>query len=79
ISMNGYWECEGFSDKKCKAVGTSTYCGTNGYDYCYVSTNLIESDGSCPSDCANKTLGQYSGGTSCSSKSDCVFVDWPNP
>jgi len=78
----GYWDCvaEDFNGPKlCKPQTTNMYCGTQGYAYCYVATNTLESDLSCPEDCANKTLGQYSGGTTCSAKSDCVFVDWPNP
>lgn len=78
LSSKGYWDCEGYGDnKKCSAAGSNLYCGTQGYNYCYIATNTIESDLSCPEDCANKTLGQYSGGTSCNAKSDCVFVDWP--
>lgn len=72
----GYWTCSGIGQKKCAATKTTSYCGTNGYDYCYYGTVGFETDLTCAADCADTLLNQNAG-TGCSSALDCIFLDWP--
>lgn len=68
----GYWECAGFITTHCNAVQTTQYCGTQGYDYCYLTYGAAETPTSCPQDCASP-------GVNCGSDAECVFLPWPTP
>ncbi len=68
----GYWECAGFLRRTCNAVATTQYCGTPGYDYCYLDASAIETTQSCPQDCTPQYLN-------CGSDLECTYLDWPAP
>lgn len=68
-TTHGYWSCEGYP-KKCKTNVTNTYCGTTGNDYCAFSTSYIESDVTCPADCAKDAA-------SCNNDYECIYNNWP--
>ncbi len=74
----GYWECRAVVGQDyCNAVVTSSYCGTNGYDYCYYGTIGIETPATCATDCSNKPLGDGNTGMQCDADRDCIFLQWP--
>lgn len=68
----GYWECQGLFRGTCAVVETDVYCGTDGYDYCYLDPSAAESDASCPQDCGPGPL-------ECQSDAECLFQAWPAP
>ncbi len=76
-SGTGYWECKWSSGQDyCNAVVTSSYCGTNGYDYCYYGSVGIETPATCAADCSDQMLNQNTQ-NGCNNDRDCIFLQWP--